>query len=398
MRSHHGSRFAALLLIVVLIAGLCSEAEAKKRSRKKKSKKKSSHSSWSRPSSPAVSSYSGDSVRIQQLQVHAEKQQAQLQELASKCNAQNSELVQKHNKIAAEYNNVLTEHNKLIQKYNSLVKELEDPSLAQALAAKAIKAYHHPGIEGAVNKTYIHVLPAATEVLAKGSIAGERWFNETQSKVQHFLESYGGEGSVEWASYLSGWIVYGFILIPLAISCWCVLEFVCKLNHLIVFGHCYLAVSGILMTAFTLHTGEDPLSTFAEQDPKLYQFAQCSFAIVFVFYGMISTVALCCVDDTDSFFRTLHFAAMLLFGVGYYILIWTPAMLDEGPRVDDFVESLVLPDTQAAGSNASGKEEDVPLLITVAPYVVISAVFSFLYLFETSSSKVRPDGDEEKGD
>jgi len=130
------------------------------------------------------------------------------------------------------------------------------------------------------------------------------------------------------------------------------------------------------MTAFALHTGEDPLSTFAEQDPKLYQFAQCGFAIVFVCYGLISCIALCCVDETDSLLRALHCIAIVLFGVGYYILIWTPAMLDEGPRVDDFVESLILPDSQAAGSNASGKEEDVPLLITVAPYAVMSAVFA----------------------
>lgn len=263
-----------------------------------------------------------------------------------------------------------------------------------------MKAYHHPGIEGAVNKTFIHVLPVTTDILSKGQERSAEWFNKTQSSVQQFLESYGGDA--DWAPAVSGWIVYGSVLIPVSIACWCVLEFVCKLHQLILFGHVYLAVTGILMAGFAMSTGEDPLSTFAEQDFKLYQFAQCAFAMMFLLYGVLSSFALCCTDsEGNSNWRTVHVLVLIAFGALYYLLIWTPAMLDELPRVDDFVESLILPDVPVTGKSPSKEEEEVPVVLTVAPYLVIAIVFSMLFLFESSSPKsdkaVNPE-DAEKGD
>ena len=76
---------------------------------------------------------------------------------------------------------------------------MQDPPLATFLAAKASKAYHHPGIEGAVNKTFMHVLPVAKEFLGDGRARGAEWLNKTQSSVEYFLQAYGGEGSKDWA-------------------------------------------------------------------------------------------------------------------------------------------------------------------------------------------------------
>jgi len=320
--------------------------------------------------------------------------------MVTQYSGENKNVVDKHNKLVTEYNVLLQTHADLIKKFNLLVSELQDPSLATFLAAKAVKVYQHPGIHGAVNKTLIHVLPAAQEALHKGQLGGVAWFNESQSKVQNFLQAYGGEGSQDWVPAASGFIVYGSVLIPVTIACWCIMEFVCKLQKLILFGHVYLAVTGILMAAFAAGTGEDPLSTFAEQDPQLYQFAQCGFALLFILYGLLSSSALCC-GDSDNSWRWLHILVTVSFGAVYYVLVWTPAMTDELPKVDDFIESLYMPDTaelqkpQAPGGKDDG--EDVPRLLTITPYLVFAVVFSMLFLFEGSGSK-RSSEDEPKGD
>merc|ERR1711988_1999591 len=100
------------------------------------------------------------------------------------------------------------------------------------------------------------------------------------------------------------------------------------------------AVTGFLLAAIAIKTDADPLSTYAEQDPQLFQFAQAGFALVFLAYGLISFFAYCCCDRDSSAWRFMHLVVIVLFGTVYYQLIWTPAMLDELPKVDDVVESL----------------------------------------------------------
>lgn len=257
-----------------------------------------------------------------------------------------------------------------------------------------------------MNKTKLHILPAAERQLLNTAAFSMEWFNVTKAGVQKFLEGYGAEvlGSSfghEWVPAASGVIVYGAFVIPLAISCWCVLELVCKLQRLILFGHIYLAATGILLAGVAISTDADPLSTFAEQDPQLFQFAQAAFALVFLAYGVISFFSYCCSDRDSSGQRFVHIMFVMLFGTAYYMLVWTPAMMDELPKVDDFVESLLVPTTPRTAVKTAS--DDVPVLVTAAPYCIMGLMFAILFMGEQDSDpkvkRVQPEDDLEwKGD
>jgi hypothetical protein len=308
---------------------------------------------------------------------------------------QNKDVVEKHNSLVAEYNGMLKKHAAVIDKYNGLVQHLEDPSIAEFLAAKAIKLSKHPGIQGAVNKTKIKVLPVAQEVLIRGHEAQQKWLNKTQADVQAFLESHAEEFIPEsWRPSVSGFVVYGSVLIPVAVACWCVLEFVCNLHRLLLFGHTYLSCAGLCALVFAGMTGDDPLTTFSEHDPELYQFAQVAFALMVFAYVTVSFVACGCMTGDGSFRAVQLFLVCCLCGV-YYVLVWTPAMVDESPKVDEIFEILGF-----QFANPDGKEDPpVPRILVMLPYLLLFATFALLTVFDTgetlhSKSRVAAEEDD----
>jgi len=339
------------------------------------------------PGGPFAQSQSNAVAQAQSAQsaAIASTQQCEAEKMTLQQSAQhqvdeNKRVVGLHNNIAANYNDMLKKHKDLVSKFNQLVSELQDPSTAEFLARKAIKAYQHPGIEGAVNKTKIYVLPVAQQALIDGQLRGSAWLNSTQSKVQDFLEeSFGADDN--WVPAMSGWIVYGSVIIPITIALWCVMEFVCKLDKMLLFGNVYLTMFALSLSCFALFTGDDPLSTFAEQDATLYQFAQCAFALMFVLFGVISFVAWC---TTPSGCRLLNFIVLLSFGIAYYILVWTPAMIDELPTVDELLEGF-------------SQADDTPRVLVAAPYLVLTLVFSVM-LFGESCGATDPGRDQKKND
>jgi len=343
-------------------------------------------------------------------QVTSVKEQAQ--KIVNNYAEENKGLVTKYNDLVKSYNELVAEHKNIISKYNLLVDEVRDPSSANFLAAKAQQIYKHPGIEGAVNKTITHVLPKAQIQLNAAQQSGLELFDKINASVKSFLEEnlpqLIGDANQDWVGMASGMIVYGSVGIPLSIACYCVLEFVCRLQQLILFGHIYLGMTGLVLAAIAISTDSDPLSTFAEKDPSLYLFAQCTFALLFVAYGGVTIMSYMC-TSRDSSWRFLNLLVILCFGGMYYILVRTPAMLDEAPKVDDFVESLYMPESLVdAPAKANTNADEVPVLLTATPYAVIGVLFSVLFFCEGNDkqakgkppgNEVRPEEDPEaKGD
>jgi hypothetical protein len=393
---HCRSRLACLFVAALIASVLVDCADAKKKKKDKKKKKKSGRSasffssssaSSSKPQSSTIGAaavVSTASAYLTQCEAHKN----QLEHFGKNCVEEHKKIVEKHNHIAHDYNELLHKHNLLIKKYNYLVIELDDPSIAKFLQAKAIKISRHPGIQGAVNKTKVKVLPVAAEVLDRGQKHSAQWLNKTKADIQHWLEEHGEEVIPEsWVPSVSGFVVYGSVLIPVTIACWCVLEVVCNLTRLLTFGHVYLSVSGLCATVFSVLTGDDPVSTFAEHDPELYQFAQVSFGIIVILYSAVSFVALNC-GRGDGCFRVAQLLVALSFAGAYYFLIWTPAMIDEEPKIEDLVDRV---------APTAGKDADTPVLWVASPYFLMALTFTTLVMFEPAepSSSVTPQDDEE---
>merc|ERR1719491_1373605 len=134
---------------------------------------------------------------------------------------------------------------------------------------------------------------------------------------------------------------------------------------------------------FALATGDDPLTTFSEHDPELYQFAQVAFALMIIAYLVVSILACNCGGgSSDGNFRAAQFLLVCALCGVYYGLVWTPAMLDEGPKVDEIFDMLGL---QVEVKN--GKEEpQTPRVLVALPYLLVFAAFAVLTMFDSPPS------------
>merc|ERR1719235_2610816 len=91
----------------------------------------------------------------------------------------------------------------------------------------------------------------------------------------------------------------------------------------------------------------------------------------------------------DTSFRSVQLAVAFFFSIAYYFLIWTPAMVDEDPKVEDLVDRL-------APARAD-KDADTPLLLVALPYLGMLTAFSGLVMYEPAEerSSVAPGDDRE---
>jgi hypothetical protein len=175
------------------------------------------------------------------------------------------------------------------------------------------------------------------------------------------------------------------------------------------FGHAYVSATASLMVALAVWAGEDPMSWYAEKDPAMYMSAVCGFALVLIVYGALSCFF---VLQDASIFRVSHACCCCVTGILYFRMVWTPAMTDLSPTVDDSVEELMAlflqANATATGGNAAATggdtdiEADVPLVLTILPYALISIIYvSFMLLDIVSSDEVKtdePEKDAEKAD
>merc|ERR1719221_1459450 len=119
-----------------------------------------------------------------------------------------------------------------------------------------------------------------------GRLKGRMWLNSTYTSIQDQLRqtdvlSYLGEERAErWLPIISGFLVYGLVLVPLFITTWCltsVQRFVCRIRPCLLFCHLYLAIVTGIAAAFAAYTERDPLQVFAMTDEPFYQFQQAVF-------------------------------------------------------------------------------------------------------------------------
>lgn len=319
-----------------------------------------------------------------QAQVKATDKQAQTLQTRAR------DAVEAHNKVVAEFNELLEHDKKLLAKYNKLVHEynmmaqkMNDPSLGEFLGAKAQQVASNPSIAGARNKSFIFVRP----VLANVEQARKDLYNNTLQSVESLMKNSSlytsvGAGTADpWLPFISGFIVYGMFCIPSVCTVWCLVEFVCKMKPMLLFGHCYLSAVSLFGSCVALYTGRDPLGMFASHDPSLYLFVQFAFALFLCGYAILFLAAVILEQEGygGCWMRGCQFVGISAFIVGYYVLVWTPAMTDLPPRLGDLVAT-----------------PRAPVLGTAAPYLLPTAIFFGAWRLEEELSQPPADGDPEK--
>eukprot|EP00930_Biecheleria_cincta_P098865 TRINITY_DN9051_c0_g1_i1.p1 TRINITY_DN9051_c0_g1~~TRINITY_DN9051_c0_g1_i1.p1 ORF type:complete len:442 (-),score=98.62 TRINITY_DN9051_c0_g1_i1:131-1456(-) len=252
----------------------------------------------------------------------------------SKRNAELTEQVSAQQKEIARMTSELAAAN---IKNEDLRARYDDPSLQVFLAAKATKVYHDPGIEGAANKTFKYVLPRVVSAIRKGS---EVYTSMNTSVYEGLLTIVGPDGMLEpWLPAVSGFLVYGLICLPLGISITCLAEFVCRLKELLFACEIYHSCITGMAFGFLVWTSKDPLHELADHDANVFLLQQAGFALLLILYFVLLVLAVCVSDIGTPIQLGCRFAQMTLVGLFclvYYHLVWTPAMLDEMPRVDAF--------------------------------------------------------------
>lgn len=286
--------------------------------------------------------------------------------------------------------------------YQDLSAKYDDPPLQHFLAAKAHKVYLDPGIQGAANKTFVYVLPAVEGLLQDHVVT---LYNSTYDSVEARLQDIlGGSGSGDWIPAVSSFLVYGLFTLPFAFALTCLVEFVCRVKYILLACSFYLFCLSVGASCFVAYTREDPMSEFAEQDAGVYLWAQAAFFATFVIYFLILSgmcILSCLHTDTplsEVISRGAQCFALLAFGIGYYQLVWTPAMVDEMPKVEAFMAQF---DKQQGAKG--GEETKLALNLMLVPYIVCNGIFLMVFAIEEgiwhdASDKVSPEEKEEKGE
>lgn len=263
------------------------------------------------------------------------------------------------------------EHTSLAIKHQTLRAQYADPSVQHFLTAKAVKVYRDPGISGAANKSFIYILPSLQDRYVKG----QRLVNVSQAMVFSKLNAYVGSHQMEpWLPAVSGFLVYGAIIIPFGCTVCCLTRVVCKIRPLLMFCHLDFLITTVCAGVFALYTGKEPLAAFAHHDASVYLFTQAIFGVVYCLYFALLFCAYCVArgGTGEGLYRILQLCGAVPVGMIYYIHVWTPAMLDEIPRMDRVVALFVGP-----GSAVSN--------YAWLPYLPVSVVFAVLLRLERLS-------------
>jgi len=135
------------------------------------------------------------------------------------------------------------------------------------------------------------------------------------------------------------------------------------LKPCLLFLHLYFALTAITACIFAAVTGTDPLRAFAVHDGSVYLVAQAGFAFAFSLYSVFLCTAMSCsrLGTSELCMRMAQIAASVFLGGVYYVVVWTPAMLDK------------LPELTKAWSNVVGEGSEDSL--AWVPYLVPSVVF-----------------------
>lgn len=276
--------------------------------------------------------------------------------------------------------------------YLNIYKEMvTDPALQLYVRAKATQIYHHPGVEGAANKTYTHVLPT----LQAGHLRGEQWLNDTynytyatllEQMARSGLDEYVGKERVRtWVPALSGFLVYGVVLVPLLITIWCltsVQRFVCRVRPCLLFCHLYFAVVTACAAVFAASTGTDPLRTFATHETSSFLFVQTCFGLLLLCYFAMVFAVVCAAFMSSAFCkRVVQLLFAMLVCTAYFVLVWTPAMTDRQPWLEEAVT-----DALAAGLGPDQVPRSSPIK-TCAPYALLCFIFLVMLCIERCVQK-----------
>merc|ERR1711957_650893 len=128
---------------------------------------------------------------------------------------------------------------------------------------------------------------------------------------------------------------------------------------------------------------DDPLSHLAEGNYSMYQFIQVSFAVSWVLYTALCGFAVTLSDNTAG--RCVELIFVIWIGVLYYFLVWTPAMVDEMPRVNAWMKEY---------GKDYVKGVDTPMF-ALLPYYSLALFFAILLGIDTfagsPNGKINPD-------
>jgi len=118
---------------------------------------------------------------------------------------------------------------------------------------------------------------------------------------------------------------------------------VCKLRPLLLFCHLDFLMTTLCAGVFALYTGKEPLAAFAHHDASVYLFTQVIFALAYCLYFLLLCCAYCCSKGgtLEGVYRCLQMLGAAPIAVIYYKHVWTPAMLDEMPHMDELVVWMV---------------------------------------------------------
>jgi hypothetical protein len=320
-----------------------------------------------------------------ELSTKLDEKMASLSELQSTLHSEQerlAELTSSHEGLAARHEALAKEHQALVRDHKLLQEQYADPSVQHFLGAKAVKVYRDPGVTGAANKTFVYVVPSLLSRYTKSKV----WLNETHSVLHSTLHTYVSHDQVEpWLPALSGFLVYGSVLVPLVCTVCCLTRIVCKLRPVLLFCHIDFLMTNLCAGAFAVTTGRDPLAAFATHDPSVYLFCQASFALIFFVYILMLFVAYCTAKSgtQEGLYRLAQAMVVLPIVMMYYFYIWTPAMVDETPKFDEMVDSIV-------GRDAG------PMRVWI-PYMLLAFLGLVLLRLEQLSWRVRNRAELQKG-
>mmetsp|Transcript_49450 Transcript_49450/g.117662 ORF Transcript_49450/g.117662 Transcript_49450/m.117662 type:complete len:697 (+) Transcript_49450:79-2169(+) len=317
------------------------------------------------------SQHSDDEAKVQQVSASLNEREQQLEEAKTKIEQESADLSEAQNSlhhVEVDLASLRTEHRDLEALY-------EDPSLQHFLKTKATKVARHPGIAGATNKTFKYVIPT----LRAGELIGRQWLNSTHSAVfkelhnGRFMAIMGQDKAEPWLPLVTGVLVYGSILVPFLCTVCCMTRVVCRPKLILTFCHLYFTISCLCASLFAALTSTDPLAAFAARDSELYLFVQVAFAIVFIIYALFILLLRCFAGHAlVRGYRTFQLVVVSGVATAYYVLVWTPAMVDTSPQVDDTVAELAKP----------WISPQMASVLHWMPYVLLTCLFAILLRLE----------------
>lgn len=222
-----------------------------------------------------------------------------------------------------------TKHEELRNTHADLVKRYEDPSMEEFLRHRAIKIYEHDEVvAGAVNKTFKYIVPRLTI----GSRQSVMFMNRTQATIQQQLEAAGV--SPNQVVLVSGFLVYGFLLIPMCVSFWLLanVRAVMKLRPMLMFCHMYFFLACLIAAVVALVLWLDPLTSFYQEYYGVYLFTQAALSIGYMIYVVLQLQAYRQASDgPEKCVRIVQVGIEVVVGYVYYEVVWRRAMLDQPP-------------------------------------------------------------------